>query len=87
MAIKVKKQAATEDFMSGLHEMTASLMQRRLEQAMRDEITIPPAELGAIIKFLKDNGIECVRDDLENKFGKILDLKVPEFKEVEEAFG
>ena len=87
MAIKVKTQAATEDKMSGLHGLTATLMQKRLEQALNGKITIPPAELGAIIKFLKDNGIECVRDDLEDKFGKILDLKVPEFKEVEEAYG
>lgn len=87
MAIKVKTQAATEDKMSGLHGLTATLMQKRLEQALNEDITIPPAELGAIIKFLKDNGIECVRDDLEDKFGKILDLKVPEFKEVEEAYG
>ena len=86
MAAQINK-AATETKMSELHGLTADLMQKRLQAALDGEIEIPPAELGAIIKFLKDNGIECVKDDLTNKFGKVLELIPPDYDEIEEHIG
>ena len=86
MAAQINK-AATETKMSELHGLTADLMQKRLQAALDGEIDIPPAELGAIIKFLKDNGIECVKDDLTNKFGKVLELIPPDYDEIEEHIG
>ena len=86
MAAQINK-AATETKMSELHGLTADLMQKRLQAALDGEIEIPPAELGAIIKFLKDNGIECVKDDLNNKFGKVLQLIPPTYDEMEEQLG
>ena len=86
MAAQINK-AATETKMSELHGLTADLMQKRLQAALNGEIDIPPAELGAIIKFLKDNGIECVKDDLKNKFGTVMELVVPEYDDIEEQLG
>ena len=86
MAAKIS-HSATEEKMSELHGLTADLMQKRLQAALDGEIEIPPAELGAIIKFLKDNGIECVKDDLNNKFGKVLQLIPPTYDEMEEQLG
>ena len=86
MAAKVS-YSATEQKLSALHGLTADLMQKRLQAALDGEIEIPPAELGAIIKFLKDNGIECVKDDLTNKFGKVLELIPPTYDEIEEHIG
>ena len=86
MAAKVS-YSATEQKLSALHGLTADLMQKRLQAALDGEIEIPPAELGAIIKFLKDNGIECVKDDLNNKFGKVLQLIPPTYDEMEEQLG
>lgn len=86
MAAKVS-YSATEQKLSALHGLTADLMQKRLQAALDGEIEIPPAELGAIIKFLKDNGIECVKDDLTNKFGKVLELIPPDYDEIEEHIG
>ena len=86
MAAKVS-YSATEQKLSALHGLTADLMQKRLQAALDGEIEIPPAELGAIIKFLKDNGIECVKDDLNNKFSKVLQLIPPTYDEMEEQLG
>ena len=86
MAAQINK-AATETKMSELHGLTADLMQKRLQAALDGKIEIPPAELGAIIKFLRDNGIECVKDDLKNKFGQVLELVPPTYEEIEEQLG
>ena len=86
MAAKIS-HSATEEKMSVLHGLTADLMQKRLQAALDGEIEIPPAELGAIIKFLRDNGIECVKDDLKNKFGQVLELVPPTYEEIEEQLG
>ena len=82
------KHAATEDFVAGIHELTARYIKDRLERAMKGDEPLPPAELGAIIKFLKDNGVECTANDMQKKFGKIIEFGSPNFDEaIEEAYG
>lgn len=88
MDFEVKK--ATEGTLSEIHFATARLMLLRLEKALNGELDMPPSELSAIIKFLKDNGIECTREDMERQFGGILRLAPPNFtvdaiEEIEEA--
>ena len=94
MEDKIKSNAATELDLSELHSLTTKLIKQRLEQALNGGEPLPPAELGAIIKFLKDNNIECTRDDMENKFGEVLKLSGPTFTvkgpsadELQEKFG
>lgn len=81
------KLAAAEDKLGLIHDLTAEYIKSRLEQARATGEPIPPAELGAITKFLKDNAIECTRKDMEEKFGEIIKLKVPEYEELEADFG
>lgn len=81
------KLTATETDLSRLHGLTAELMRGRLEAAINTNTPLPPAELAVIVKFLKDNDIECTREDMEKKFGKLLELPGPTFDEVEEKYG
>lgn len=81
------KLAATEDKLGSIHELTAEYCKQRLEAALATGEPIPPAELGAITKFLKDNNIECTRQDMQEKFGKIITLQAPEYEEIEADFG
>lgn len=76
MGSKVK---ATENALSELHSLTAEYMKKRLLAAQRGEIDLAPSELSAIIKFLKDNGIECTREDMEQQLGSVLHLSPPSF--------
>lgn len=76
MGIEVK---ATEGVLSELHCLTAEYMKQRLTAAQSGELQLPPAELSAIIKFLKDNGIECTREDMQQQFNSILHLNPPTF--------
>lgn len=78
-----KVNTATENTLSELHGMTAEYMKLRMAAAQRGEIELPPSELSAIIKFLKDNGIECTREDMEQQFSTILHLNPPSFDEME----
>ena len=80
-------KAASEGSLSEVHSMTAELMKRRLDAALAGEEQLAPAELAVIVKFLKDNNIECTRDDMRQKFGQLLEYKGPEFDEVEEKYG
>lgn len=77
------KVTATEKTLSELHGMTAEYMKQRLAAAQRGEIELAPSELSAIIKFLKDNGIECTREDMEHQFSNVLQLSPPSFSEME----
>lgn len=81
MGSKVK--TATETALSELHSMTAEYMKRRLIAAQNKEIELAPSELSAIIKFLKDNGIECTPEDMEHQFSNVLHLSPPSFNEME----
>lgn len=74
---------ASEKDLANIHALTADLMKQRLKSAIDTGEPLPPAELGAITKFLKDNGIECVREDLEEKFGDVLQLEPPSFESLE----
>lgn len=78
-----KVKTATEKTLSELHSMTALYMKQRLVAAQGGEIEMAPSELSAIIKFLKDNGIECTREDMENEFSNVLHLSPPSFGEME----
>lgn len=86
MASKIT-DAASELTLSQLHALTADLMRQRLSYALESGEGLPPAELGAIIKFLKDNGIECTREDMEEKFGDLTRLDLPSFDLVEADVG
>ena len=86
MATEIK-HTATETDLSLIHSLTADLMKQRLLSALETGEPLPPAELAAITKFLKDNNIQCTKGDMEKKFGKVLEMKLPEFAEVEEKFG
>ena len=81
------KLAAAEDKLGLIHYLTAEYIKSRLEQAQETGEPIPPAELGAITKFLKDNGIECTKKDMNEKFGSIIALDVPLYEEIEADFG
>lgn len=81
------KLAAKEDTLGVIHELTAQYCKTRLQQALETNEPIPPAELGAITKFLRDNSIECTKSDMEEKFGELLRLPVPAFEELEEHYG
>lgn len=81
------KLAATENTLGQIHELTAAYIKERLQSARATGEPIPPAELGAITKFLKDNSIECTREDMENKFGSLIEVKAPDYEEIEEDFG
>lgn len=81
------KLAAGEDKLGLIHDLTAEYIKNRLEQAQKTGEPIPPAELGAITKFLKDNGIECTKKDMNEKFGNIIALEVPQYEEIEADFG
>lgn len=83
MGSKIK--TAAEDTLSTLHSMTAAYMMQRLAAAQREEIQLVPSELSAIIKFLKDNGIECTREDMEEQFSNVLHLRPPSFNDLEAA--
>lgn len=81
------KLAANEDKLGLIHDLTADYIKSRLEHAKKTSEPIPPAELGAITKFLKDNNIECTRKDMEERFGSIIALEVPQYEEIEADFG
>lgn len=81
------KLAATEDTLGSIHELTAEYCKQRLEAALETGEPIPPAELGAITKFLKDNNIECTKKDMEEKFSDIIKLAAPDYEDVEADFG
>lgn len=81
MGSKVK--TATENALSELHGMTAEYMKQRLAAAQEGNIQLAPSELSAIIKFLKDNGIECTREDMEEQFSNVLHLSPPSFSDME----
>lgn len=49
-----KKNTATEDFLGQLHQMTAEKM-----MAMLGSPELKAADLAVIVKFLKDNNIQC----------------------------
>ena len=74
------KLAASEDKLGSIHELTAEYCKQRLEAALETGEPIPPAELGAITKFLKDK-------DMEEKFGDIIKLAAPDYEDVEADFG
>lgn len=80
---------ATEKTLSELHGMTADLMKKRLCQALAGDIEMAAAELSSITRFLKDNGIECTREDMENQFKGVIKLAPPSFESAEdiEALG
>ena len=78
------KLAAKEDKLGLIHDLTAEYCLGRLKQALETHEPIPPAELGAITKFLKDNGIECTKEDMEQRFGPVM---LPDYDEVEADFG
>lgn len=81
------KLAAKEDKLGIIHDLTAEYCKRRLTEALQNGEPIPPAELGAITKFLKDNGIECTKEDMEQRFGPILLKDAPDYEELEEDYG
>lgn len=87
------KLSAKEDKLGVLHELTADYCLNRLREALNTGEPIPPAELGAITKFLKDNGIECVREDMQERFGEGLLRGMPDYdalpsyETVEKDFG
>ena len=82
------KNAASEDTLSILHSLTAEYIRKRLELALNGDEPLPPAELSAIAKFLKDNNIECTVDDMQERFGEIIRLDIPKFdQKIEEMYG
>ena len=78
---------ASELDLSDIHALTAEQMRRRLQEAIDNKTPLPPAEMAVIVKFLKDNEIECTRADMEKKFGDVLKLAGPTYDEVEEKYG
>lgn len=81
-------KTATETALSELHSMTAALMKERLLKAINGEIEIPAAELSSITRFLKDNSIECTREDMEEQFKDVIKLNAPVFGDEDvEALG
>ena len=81
------KLSAKEDKLGVIHDLTAEYCLSRLRQALGAGEPIPPAELGAITKFLKDNGIECTKEDMEQRFGPVMLADAPAYEELEEDFG
>ena len=81
------KLAAKEDKLGIIHDLTAEYCLKRLQDALNTGEPIPPAELGAITKFLKDNGIECTKEDMEQRFGPVLLKDAPDYEELEADFG
>lgn len=78
-----KQNRATEKVLGTLHEAVA--------QALLDKVNSGEAtaqELQAAIKFLKDNGIEAIREE-NDPLNKLSRIVLPEFDdgiETEEAF-
>ena len=56
----------------------------RIKDARETGALLSPAELSAITKFLKDNGIECTKDDMEKATGALHVLPGPNFEDIEE---
>ena len=81
------KLAAKEDKLGLIHDLTAEYFLGRLKQALETGEPIPPAELGAITKFLRDNNIECTKEDMEQRFGPVLLKDAPDYEELEADFG
>lgn len=81
------KLSAKEDKLGLIHDLTAEYCLNRLKTSLETGEPIPPAELGAITKFLKDNGIECVKEDMEKRFGPILLQNAPSYEQLEEDYG
>lgn len=77
---------ATEESLSEIHQLTADYIILRLKEARISKIPIPPAELSAITKFLKDNGIECTKEDMKETAKELHIVKAPEFEDTEEAY-
>ena len=65
---------ATEDLLATLHDAVAVELLSRVKSGEAS-----PAELGAAIKFLKDNGIEAV-PTVDNNIGKLM-ASLPDFEE------
>ena len=84
--MEVKVNPATEGSLSEIHQLTADYIILRLQDAKRTKTPIPPAELSAITKFLKDNGIECTKEDMESTSKELHLLSAPEFEDTEEAY-
>lgn len=76
---------ANESALSELHGMTTAFMKRRLLAALSGEIEMAAAELSAITKFLKDNGIECTRADMEEQLKAVIHLDIPTFDNEEDV--
>lgn len=81
------KITATEKELGEIHEYLTDYYKTRLQAARASGEPIPPAELSAINTFLKNNGIECTKQDIEEKFGQIRELKLPAFEEIEADIG
>lgn len=78
------KLTATENTLGEIHSLTADYMKHRLELANAGEIELPPSEIAAITKFLKDNNIECTEEEIRDKFGlKEEDLPIYEVLEAD----
>lgn len=74
---------ANEDKLGTIHDLTAEYCLRRLKQALEGESEpLAPSELSAITKFLKDNGIECTKQDMEERFGPVLLKNAPDYEQI-----
>lgn len=65
---------ASEDLLATLHDAVAVELLARVKSGEAS-----PAELGAAIKFLKDNGIEAL-PTVDNNLGKLM-ASLPDFEE------
>ncbi len=82
--MEVKMNPATTSDLSEIHKLTTDYIVNRIKDARETGALLSPAELSAITKFLKDNGIECTKDDMEKATGALHVLPGPNFEDIEE---